>query len=217
MLDLDNAQQSLLALRTKYADAIRSPLDMRKMPQINHLKDEIHLLERDIALAKGEEAALLWEWPLPDAMSTYPLPILIMGGAQCWLIYETPGCSETRSAKNPHRYCWALIEFNKCPYASIGNPNDEVIEGHRLYGRGLEVGGAHIVQNSIKRKELERIAQFHSQYDSSAWRRLRHFVLSFKDTTFECIAEDYACTIIDAPDINSRIKELVFSHLIKQM
>jgi hypothetical protein len=45
--------------------------------------------------------------------------------------------------------------------------------------------------HSIWLKELEAINRVHSRYDPAHWRHLNHYVFSFKDSTFECIAKSF--------------------------
>jgi hypothetical protein len=42
----------------------------------------------------------------------------------------------------------ALVEFQRCYAHRLGGPNDEVVTGHPLYGRGLQAYAAHRVINS---------------------------------------------------------------------
>ena len=85
----------------------------------------------------------------------------------------------------------ALVEFERCGSKKLGSPNEEVFHGHPLYGKGLDGYTAQIVRNSKWLAELEGINQVHERYDSDRWRKLKHFVFWFHDSTFECIAEDY--------------------------
>jgi hypothetical protein len=73
----------------------------------------------------------------------------------------------------------------------MGTPNDEVLHGHPLDGRGLHVYGAFSVENSCWIKELEAINSVHSQYSPDAWKGVKHFILCFHDSTFECVARGF--------------------------
>jgi len=72
--------------------------------------------------------------------------------------------------------------------ALAGAPNDEVINGHPLYGRGLVAYGAHTVERSRWIREQEKINSVHPQHRPGWEARYRHYVLAFHDETFECIA-----------------------------
>ena len=73
----------------------------------------------------------------------------------------------------------------------MGTPNDEVLHGHPLDGRGLHFYGAFSVENSDWIKELEAINSVHTHYNPEAWKNLKHFILCFHDSTFECVAEGF--------------------------
>src|SRR5436189_5668267 len=51
----------------------------------------------------------------------------------------------------------ALVEFLHCRALKFGAPNDEVLSGHPLYGKGLDFYGVHLVANSRWLAELQQI------------------------------------------------------------
>jgi hypothetical protein len=69
--------------------------------------------------------------------------------------------------------------------------NDEVLSGHPLWGRGLEPYEAHIIAHSRWLAEEEQINKVHPRYNPDRWKTRKHYLLSFKDDTFECLASDY--------------------------
>lgn len=99
--------------------------------------------------------------------------------------------SSVTAASTDSRSPLALVEFERCCSAKLGAPNDEVLWGHPLSGRGLESYSAQIVRNSVWLAELEHINSVHRQYNPERWRKLNHYVFWFHDSTFECVAESY--------------------------
>jgi hypothetical protein len=85
----------------------------------------------------------------------------------------------------------ALVEFARCRVTKFGSPNDEVIRGHPLFGKGLEPYGAHLIANSRWLAELQRIHSVHPRYNPSRWQNVKHYLLLFHDETFECLAEGH--------------------------
>jgi hypothetical protein len=85
----------------------------------------------------------------------------------------------------------ALVEFKPCLAAKLGSPNDEVLHGHPLQGRGLEGYTAQKVVNSRWLAEVEAVNKVHRCYDPASWRGRSHYVFWFHDTTFECIAGSF--------------------------
>lgn len=82
--------------------------------------------------------------------------------------------------------------------AIMGPPNDEAIEGHRLYSRGLsDVLWAGTVEQSEWIADLERRNRVHSGHNPAWFARLTHFILPLKEDTVEVIAE--AVTVLRRP------------------
>ena len=85
----------------------------------------------------------------------------------------------------------AIVKFDT--YSTMfGPPNDEAFSGHPLAARGLKPYGFFQILDSSWVRGLERmnsVHPYHAKDDFLA--RYRHFVLSFHDTTFECIASSY--------------------------
>lgn len=83
----------------------------------------------------------------------------------------------------------ALVRFRHVHSIMFGPPNDEAFHGHPLYSRGLGPYSAFEVRNSSWLRILERMNSVHSCHDPEAFMaNLRHLVLAFHDSTFECIA-----------------------------
>ncbi len=78
-----------------------------------------------------------------------------------------------------------------CSQAAImGSPNDEAIEGHRLYSRGLsDLLWAGKVEQSEWIADLERRNRVHDRHAPARFARLTHFILPLKEDTVEVIAE----------------------------
>jgi len=69
-----------------------------------------------------------------------------------------------------------------------GAPNDEALSGHRLWGQGLRPYSFQEVLNSDWIAELERRNRVHPRHSVDLFNSLRHFVVTFKDETVECVA-----------------------------
>lgn len=80
----------------------------------------------------------------------------------------------------------------------FGLPNDETIFGHSYYQLGLRAGGFYELENSDWIAELQKIARVHRYYDADRWTKLKHYILTFHDNMFECVAESF--TILDSKD-----------------
>ncbi|MEL7536957.1 MAG: hypothetical protein AAFM91_07765 [Pseudomonadota bacterium] len=102
-----------------------------------------------------------------------------------------------------------VVRFDS--YATyFGPPNDEAFDGHPLEQRGLTPYGFFEIANSSWIRSLEKMNSVHRNHNGEEFlRRNRHFVLSFHDSTFECVArsfewvEDTRGSVVDA--INSTV------------
>lgn len=96
----------------------------------------------------------------------------------------------------------AIIEWHSCQGAVLGYPNDEGQHRHRLWNKGLrEIGyyNAAEVQDSSWLAHLRRVASANTNYRPSSAPKLRHFVLLFHDSTFECLARGYTVAKVTRP------------------
>lgn len=94
---------------------------------------------------------------------------------------------------------WSRIEvrfYGGPQYVYFGLPNDEAIEGHPLYKRGLSPYDVFEVVNSSWIRSLERMNSVHWRHDPATFQQLKHYIFTFHDSTFECIAGGF--TIRDA-------------------
>ncbi len=91
----------------------------------------------------------------------------------------------------------AIVEFPGCLISKFGHPNDEAAGAIPKY-KDLEVAyGICEVKNSDWVKELEVINRY--QFPNTSYADLRHFVIFFHDSTFECIAKEIKLKTSDQP------------------
>lgn len=106
---------------------------------------------------------------------------------------------ETRLSYGLHPGDWDAPEWRRVEitfqggpqYVYFGGPNDEALGGHPLYGRGLEPYDVFEVLNSSWIRSMECMNSAHPHHDPSRFQRLRHYIFTFHDSTFECIAEGF--------------------------
>jgi hypothetical protein len=97
---------------------------------------------------------------------------------------------------------FAVIMFAHCLATYFGHPNDEARAGHPLYAKGLFQGeGMGVAYEVLRPSWLERVrarnavnfpepAGLAEEDRWPGWPR-RHFVVPFKEATFECLATDF--------------------------
>jgi hypothetical protein len=211
-------------LECQLAEAQAQWQDLADAYRFRHVaRDEIQVAreqlldaERAVSLAKGDETALACKWEVPWDTGA-PLPHVISSGHTTYLLYiisdPDPDWDGTYiTIKRPSQQDRiALVKWNKCEAYMFGGPNDEVIEGHRLWGKGLELYAAHTVANSQWLAALENINKVHRGYKPARWQALKHFLLFFHDETFECIAEGYTIEVFH--DSLEHIADLAMNRL----
>jgi len=173
---------------------------------------EWRMLKRNLSLEKGEETAVPIEWEYPwDAGA--PIPHVISNDSRTFLIYYVnvvdPNWDGTyanvRDTTSGQEDLIALVEFIRVIHFKFGGPNDEVIHGHPLYEHGLEAYSAHEVINSKWIAEQKQINSVHYRYDPARWENLKHYILTFHDEMFECIAQEYKIEVF-----KGAFREIVF-------
>jgi len=86
----------------------------------------------------------------------------------------------------------AIMKFKKNYIFKYGTPNDEVLDGHPYYNLGLEHYSFFEVNDSDWIKEIKKIESHHPYYNDNSFEDLKHYIITFKEKTFECIAEHYS-------------------------
>jgi hypothetical protein len=88
----------------------------------------------------------------------------------------------------------ALVEFVRPCATLFGPPGDETLRVHPLAARGLKPAGAYEVRHSSWVRALVRMDAVHPRHRPERFQALRHFVITFHDSTFECVAEGLSVT-----------------------
>jgi hypothetical protein len=91
---------------------------------------------------------------------------------------------------DPDKHCVVLV-WTGCRYACMAPPNDEAINGHRLWEKGLQGQlWAGIVHNSDLIDGLERQNRVHPMHSAALFEGLTHYVLPLKECVVEVVARD---------------------------
>jgi len=123
---------------------------------------------------------------VPKSSVGAPLPMVVSGEHTTILTYyveNTPEILEKLTVRTTEGEPVAVVRFNHCLAHFLGVPDETTLHLHPLSSRGLSAHGAYLVENSSWLRKLTQEAHtFHSL-------NLKHFVFTFQDSTFECIAE----------------------------
>jgi hypothetical protein len=124
-----------------------------------------------------ERAVLLPDWPRPT--SGAPMPVVVADEWSLFLRYYT------RTDKV------AVVHFPACHDVRFGSPNDEALNGHPLWGRGLGFYSVHYVENSSWISLLEQRNSVHPKHDRKWFlKNKKHYIFTFHDSTLECVVDE---------------------------
>lgn len=144
-----------------------------------------------------DEVCKLFDMPWPSVGA--PCPQLFIEDGRLLLAYYVETSSSdgsgfvTTKMVTPHtvdEQC-VLVEFIRHSVSVFGPPNDEAFAGHPLAKKGLHPYGVFEIRNSSWIRKLERMNAVHPRHSAELYSMLRHFVFTFHDSTFECIAHDF--------------------------
>jgi hypothetical protein len=107
-------------------------------------------------------------------------PLVLANDFKLLLAYRAAGDTDDR----------VILEFARARAHYFGSPNDEALRGHPLASRGLGPYRSFEILDSSWIRLLEARNRIHSQHDPKGYLALRHFILTFHDSIFECVAAD---------------------------
>jgi hypothetical protein len=126
------------------------------------------------AVDGADQAVPIEDMPRP---ALPPNPLIVAGDFDLFLAYHVaPGTG------------LVLIEFENPAAHYFGGPSDQALNGHPLRARGLDYYGAFEVYDSSWIRALARMDRARSRHDPRMFDGLRHFIFTFQDETFECVA-----------------------------
>lgn len=135
---------------------------------------------------------------LPQSSIGAPLPTILAGEFCLAIAYlcELPDANWDGSyvrvvSAESEGETICVVSFDNAIAHFFGPPNDEAFSGHPLADRGLKPYGTFEITSSSWIRALERMNSVHPHHKPELFSGYRHFVLSFHDTTFECVAAGY--------------------------
>jgi hypothetical protein len=131
---------------------------------------------------------------IPAHSAGAPMPLVLADDVALVLAYETAPSGDNL----------AIVRFVDSRAHLFGPPGDETLHGHPLAERGLRPYGVFEVLRSTWISELERLNRVHVRHDSRRYAALRHFVFTFHDNTFECVARSIRVVSVVPNDLDNR-------------
>ncbi|WP_295651329.1 hypothetical protein [uncultured Mucilaginibacter sp.] len=84
-----------------------------------------------------------------------------------------------------------IVKFKNVLSYKFGLPNDETLVGHTLYKFGLKYYSGQYIEKSPWLEELIKLNSVHPYHNPSSFDNYKHYIFTFHDDTFECIAKGY--------------------------
>jgi hypothetical protein len=142
--DVERLERELAEVRARMDAALKKRRTKRADEAFAVAHDQESAAERALAAARGEEYAVPFELGLRWS-SGAPLPHLLSSGRRSFVAFyleeRDPDWDGTYvrivDPSDDSEQSLALAEFTGAVAVKLGPPNDEVLDGHPLYGRGL--------------------------------------------------------------------------------
>ncbi|CAH2777821.1 MAG: FIG00460443: hypothetical protein [uncultured Paraburkholderia sp.] len=100
---------------------------------------------------------------------------------------------------------FCAVLFPDTVFHRLGPPGDSALDIHPLAAEGLRGYSVHEVTNSSLAAEIAAVSAASDVESNAADIAQRHFVITFDESTFECVASDYTVVgVYGAAEIVSR-------------
>lgn len=83
------------------------------------------------------------------------------------------------------------LEFKQCLKYTFGMPGNESMYGHPYSKLGMQACSFYELRNSDLIESLREIDKIHPFYNSERWKMYKHYILTFHDNMFECVARGF--------------------------
>lgn len=140
---------------------------------------------------------------IPQSDVGAPCPMLIINEGSLVIVFYVLDTAydsmdgtavKVLSPRSGQEACGVVV-FHGVRQHMFGMPNDEAIHGHPLHDRGLRPYSYYQVLSSSWLRLLEGMNSVHEHHRPENFQRCRHYIFTFHDSTFECIADDFTFSI----------------------
>jgi hypothetical protein len=123
---------------------------------------------------------IVQEIDAPSMDTGAPLPAVAATDNTLFLTYSGPDRRRFRIA-----FKIAIAHY-------FGSPSDETLHAHPLWEFGLRHYGSFEVRHSRWIEELRAMNRVDPRHSDARFDRLRHYIWTFHDETFECLADGFS-------------------------
>ncbi len=193
-MNISELQNQLASAKEHLAQVLKKGIDTNKLQESLAAFEAVATAQRALAAAKGEEHAVPYDIGFtPEAAVSEPVLLQTDSAAILTFSAVRPTPEGRREDAG-----YAIVELDLCSLTKFGYPNDEALSGHPLYEKGLGEYGVYEVYHS----SWVRLARDQNRIafpDTPAYSTERHFIFTFHDSTFECIARGIRASLSDQP------------------
>ncbi len=191
--DEELLKAQVIEAEERIATLCQEPWSKQVQMLFEDAKKELLNRQRALASYRGGEVAIPLEWP---CLWTGSSRLIYMFGYRRRNAFFYDALRDTWSESerrwgNKVVQATLINEYN----IRIGGPNDEVLEGHPLWGKGIDYGDAFVINNSEWKRTYQEINKAHDNYNEVSWQTLQHFMWTFHDYMVEALAETFEVTI----------------------
>ncbi|MBB6127112.1 hypothetical protein [Mucilaginibacter lappiensis] len=122
-----------------------------------------------------------------------PCPLLIADDHNLRLIFYSNDEDQIELRQRDNIYDQGIIElkFIRHNFFSFGPPNDEALNGHPYYELNLGSYSFYELQDSDLIAKISTYGRHHHFYNTRAYEKCHHYILTFKEQLFECVAHGF--------------------------
>lgn len=84
-----------------------------------------------------------------------------------------------------------VIRFTGYLKYTFGSPGDETIHGHPYAKFRMSAYSFYELKNSDLIEFLKKVDQVHPYHDKEKWKHYKHYIITFHDNMFECVAQGF--------------------------
>ncbi len=136
-------------------------------------------------------------------------PMVVSNENQLYLIFYKD-ISEQSYNNYDDRY---IMKFGLYLKYNFGIPNNESLYNHPYGKLGVESYSFYELKKSPLLEEMESIEKLHPYYNKSNWLGYKHYIITFHDSMFECIAKDFKLISFNDKQKLDVISELLLGNL----
>jgi hypothetical protein len=140
---------------------------------------------------------VLERYDLPQACTGVPRAVVLSDEDNVSVAYATQ-----KGWNDPERTVpqYAVVTFIRYGSYMCGQPDEKAFSGHPLYTRGLEPFSFSEVIGSSWLRQLIELDKANPYRNDAVYEGCRHFILAFKNSTFECVAHGYCFALFEGDE-----------------